>query len=232
MKTVDWDLKRNYIIENLSALHDLFYHEDKIKFTGPSLYFHRKTIDLKNQGVFDQNYCESIYATVVSWGMHRMGPKGAKMRYFDVFSTSILSQKSDIAQINAKTIYDINESLWEKMFTIFCKIEIMDSDSILVGNSKVLAHLFPNIIAPIDREYTMNYIFGSKQIPKSKESQFDLFRSIHETFYYEILKNNSFRKNADAWVKNQEKYKWDTSLIKIIDNLVIATKKYNGVLKC
>ena len=33
-----------------------------------------------------------------------------------------------------------------------------------MGNSKVLAHLLPNLIPPVDREYTLTFLFRNKQV--------------------------------------------------------------------
>jgi len=51
-------------------------------FTGPSVYLHSKTIErLRELGVSnalkDKLFFEYLYATLASWGMHRMGEKDA-----------------------------------------------------------------------------------------------------------------------------------------------------------
>jgi hypothetical protein len=37
------------------------------------------------QSATDQALVEAVYATLTSWGMHRIGPKGAKLVDFDAF---------------------------------------------------------------------------------------------------------------------------------------------------
>jgi hypothetical protein len=57
-------------------------------FTGPSAYFHSKTLALLGQhasagdALLDAAFLESLYATLTAWGMHRMGPGGAKLVEF------------------------------------------------------------------------------------------------------------------------------------------------------
>lgn len=40
-----------------------------------------------------------------------------------------------------------------------------------------------------------------------------------------IAKNDNFFKKDSKWMSSQEKYPWDTSIFKIIDNLVIGAGK-------
>src|SRR5262249_2980989 len=55
------------------------------RFIGHSLYFHHRTLDLLNscgsvsRALESQCFLESLYATLASWGMHRMGDRGARM---------------------------------------------------------------------------------------------------------------------------------------------------------
>ena len=55
-----------------------------IHLLAPSVYFHSRTLErLKTIGLSkaleDTYFFEYLYATLTSWGMHRMGPKGAKL---------------------------------------------------------------------------------------------------------------------------------------------------------
>jgi hypothetical protein len=69
------------LVEDFDGCCDAF---DRLNlFTGPSEYFHSKTLGLLRQhkcpadAVLDEVFVESVYATLTSWGMHRMGPGGA-----------------------------------------------------------------------------------------------------------------------------------------------------------
>jgi hypothetical protein len=63
-------------------------------FTGPSLYFHLKTIDLRgrmtaSEALHSTAFLESVYATLTAWGVHHMGPRGAKMGEFAAIQASL-----------------------------------------------------------------------------------------------------------------------------------------------
>ena len=60
-------------------------------FSGPSLYFHHKTLQIgRNLGAVeaclgDERFFESLYATLASWGMHRMGPGNTRACFINRF---------------------------------------------------------------------------------------------------------------------------------------------------
>ncbi|MFQ5800635.1 MAG: hypothetical protein ACE5HH_02800, partial [Candidatus Hydrothermarchaeales archaeon] len=67
-------------------------------FTGPSWYFHLRTMmHLRNVQLpnilFNEEdpFYELLYATLASWGMHRMGSKGAKLVEYETFRDSIIT---------------------------------------------------------------------------------------------------------------------------------------------
>jgi hypothetical protein len=50
-------------------------------------------------------------------------------------------------------------------------------------------------------------------------------RKIHEEFYYPIADNLDFQRKAKNWTANNDSFPWDTSILKVIDNLVIGAKQ-------
>lgn len=81
------------ILDKGEEYHDTYYKAET--FHGPSLYFHRRTLEMTNSDNFEL-YLKFIYATLASWGMHRIGKSGSKMQSFDVFKGSILKIKDKI----------------------------------------------------------------------------------------------------------------------------------------
>lgn len=101
----------------------------------------------------------------------------------------------------------------------------METTTILVGNSKVMAHLLPRAVAPIDRQYTLRFLVGENpQMPKTEDGQWEWFRTIHSEFYYPLSKDRKIRARSDRWMSNRKQWFWDTSPLKIIDNLVIGAR--------
>ena len=213
----DYQPQISNLIENLESLHNIFYTKEV--FTGPSLYFHGKALDARNMAD-NERYLEYIYATLVSWGMHRMGSGGSKMLAFQEFKNSVDNLKDEIRTAQNINFQNITESDWTALERIFKNLKIMRTGTSLVGNSKVMAHMMPNIVPPIDRAYTLRYL--KENVKNWHEHEWPLMRNIIEKFFIPVATNNNFTSNAKNWMKDRKKYPWDSSPFKIIDNLIIA----------
>lgn len=119
----------------------------------------------------------------------------------------------------------VKDADWALLEGVFRAIKVMESNTTIVGNSKVMAHLFPNAIAPVDREYTLKFLFGTGNITNDLDKEWLLLRKIHEEFFYPIAQDTGFQKQAQKWIANQTKWPWDTSPLKAVDNLVIGAMK-------
>ena len=207
------------ILKYAELYHVTFYKASK--FTGPSLYFHKRSLNSNNLSLSKLEY---IYATLAAWGMHRMGPKGAKMVCFNQFKDSVNKLKKPIDNLQKKDISNhINKDEWNKLEQIFTYLNVMASNARLVGNSKAMHHMLPNLVPPIDREHTLKYL----EIIYNKKSEWDMMSNILKYFFIPIVRNKKFRKLANEWMQNSNStFKWDTSYMKIVDNLIIGERIY------
>jgi hypothetical protein len=100
--------------------------------------------------------------------------------------------------------------------------DVVATGTSLVGNSKVFAHLLPNLVPPVDREYTLTFLFGNKQITNDLQGEWGKLRQILQGFFHPIAEDPIFRAKADEWLTRRDRSRWDTSQLKILDNLVIG----------
>ena len=66
-------------------------------FGGPSVYFHQQCLRAAENEFLSSRHIEMLYATLVAWGMHRMGdPKVTKTKLtdWDEFRRSIVEQRA------------------------------------------------------------------------------------------------------------------------------------------
>jgi hypothetical protein len=168
---------------------------------------------------------EYVYATLASWGMHRMGKRGSKMQSFDVFCQSIVPLQGRIVEAQVFDLLEMDDQKWTLLKEIFEGLNVMVSGTSLVGNSKVIHHMLPNLVPPIDREYTLWYLLGNKSIKNDLESEWELMKNIISGFFMPIVSNREFNATAIRWIERKDEYPWDTSLMKIVDNLVIGSQK-------
>ncbi|MGI6379287.1 MAG: hypothetical protein ACOX2R_00720 [Anaerolineae bacterium] len=220
-KRMDADLRSKVrdIVAHADAYHDRYCAANR--FGGPSLYFHRRALGLEGQ-VSGCAQTELVYAVPASWGMHRMGAGGSKMQPFDRFEQSLRPLNGDLAALQQVHPADMTPGEWRCLERIFKGIRVMATNTSLVGNSKVMAHLLPNLVAPIDREYTLKYLFGSNNIQNDLDSEWWLLQKIHSEFFYAVANDAGVRAKAHRWLADQATYPWDTSILKVVDNLLIG----------
>ena len=222
MKTVDsmFDEQRKLLLKSLDEAHTA-YHEAGV-FSGPSVYFHLRSLQAAKTQDFER-FAEYVYATLASWGMHRMGPSGAKMCGFEKFHSSLDGVWRAAMLLQQKRPASLTEDDWTELKKIFDGIQCMASGTSLVGNSKVMAHLLPNLIPPVDRAYTLTFLFKHGRIKNGRESEWGTLRQVLDGFFYPVVQSPSFQTKAREWLAKGNN--WDTSELKIVDNLVIGLLK-------
>ncbi len=216
-----FDNQRSRLLAALDEAHHAYYRAEV--FSGPSLYFHLKSLEAARAQDFER-FAEYVYAVLPSWGMHRMGG-GPKMREFDEFHSSLRVVWPIALQLQEKTPSSLGESDWTSLRAVFCGIRCMATGTSLVGNSKVMAHLLPKLIPPVDREYTLNFLFRHSQITNGIEGEWKKLSQILDDFFYPVAQSPLFQLKAEEWLTQNNRFKWDTSALKIVDNLVIGFSK-------
>jgi hypothetical protein len=101
----------------------------------------------------------------------------------------------------------------------------MKSNISLVGNTKVMAHFLPNLIPPVDRQYTLNYLYNKNYIPNNIDKEWNMLKDILLNFFYPIANDTDFLELSQSWINEPDLYPWDTSTLKTIDNIIIGSKK-------
>lgn len=214
--------KVSEILENADGYHRAFYAAET--FRGPSLYFHQQSLATRRSSDFVR-HLEYVYATLVSWGMHRMGPGGSKMQPFDVFLSSTRGLREKIAACQQFSPEHMTADQWETVREVFCGLKVMASGTSIVGNSKVMHHMIPNIVPPIDREYTFRFLRGNTNIANGIDREWTIMRAMIADFFTPITTDVRFAAQVEAWMGSPEQYPWDTSMMKVIDNLIIGARK-------
>jgi hypothetical protein len=225
------------LIRRLRYYYDLSL--DVLKdFGGPSVYFHIQAIKEQESNFLSDRHVEMIYATLASWGMHRMGNPDdtkAKMEEFDIFKQSLLAQRSELmkfidVRMDACTAKEYENHI-DNLKGIYCGLKVSISDATIVAHSKTLAHILPNLIPPIDRQYTIRFFtqdnknfftdsgkYRAIYVPKGMTAQFEYFKK-----YTSRIK--ALFDRCDCKMFNIEKKSFNTSNPKIMDNLIMTFVK-------
>lgn len=211
-------------VESLSSRFTYYINrfDEQQRFSGPSWYFHFRTLDRLNKHqkfheVFDDSlFFEYLYATLTSWGMHRMGPGGAKLVEFQTFTDSIRDNRKEIEALHDIRLADLSnrdtQSLATDIWNILDNLKVSASKAKLVANSKTLHHLLPHIVPPIDRQYTLTFFYNNKQINDRDEN---IFRAIYP-YMIQLAQNNH------ATIQKTIGQGFHTSETKVIDNAIVG----------
>jgi hypothetical protein len=211
-----FDKKINELVEDIPELLKKFDYRK-----GPDLYFYKKTIELRRKKPLQEllgeseRFLELIYATLVAWDMNS---RGAKMKYFDQFKSSILGNKERFIQLGSIRLEALSGAtvgeVKMRLEQIYNNMHVMESSGKLVSNSKVMHFILPDLVMPMDRQNTLNFFFG-----KTNESGSYFLRIFGHS--YEIAKKIDLRQFLDE--------EWNLSIPKVIDNAIISrmSPKYN-----
>ncbi len=154
-------------------------------FPGPSLYFHLRAIEQRRKHenaeslLEDLRFLEYVYAVLPAWGMHRMGPQAAKVADFTSIVTALRQQApalQDLWPLHI-TAMDPGEARQaaHTAWQIIAAIKVSTSRTQIVAGSKMLHHLLPDLIPPIDRRYTFRFFTGRQTVPSDHAAFLDWF---------------------------------------------------------
>lgn len=211
------------------------------EFGGPSIYFHVRAILEQERDFLSDHHIEMIYATLASWGMHRMGnPNVArtKMVEFSQFRNSIYAQKDLLYSLRHLEMHCCSHDEYLKhlnqLHKAYDSLSVSVSEATIVAHSKALAHILPNLVPPIDRQYTIRFFTQQENhffthtgnwrgvnLPTNRQEQFIRFKE-----YASRMKTLLDRCDITLFSLNQRTF--NTSYPKIIDNLIMAYVKDAG----
>lgn len=211
-------------VERLAADFDRYIREfdDANLFTGPSLHFHLKTIAtlrkhaLPSGALDDDRFFELLYATLASWGMHRMGRAGAKLVDLPEIVGSFVAQRPAIesleklrlSQLSEEEVPRVTDTVWEVMESLSVGRQKVK----LIANSKALHHLLPELVPPIDRQYILKFFYNNTNINRAEDRYFnEMFPHFHHV-----------ARTAESRLPYLLGRRMHTSETKIIDNAIVG----------
>jgi hypothetical protein len=221
--------------QNVDALIGSFadcvsHFESSNAFPGPSLYFHERAIQRRREHatvrelLADDRFLEYVYAVLPAWGMHRMGKQAAKVGDFDVMVSSIRAVGPAIEELWALRITDIRVSdetfIADQIWQIISSVRVSTSATRIVAGSKTLHHFLPDLVPPIDRQYTFQFFTGQKMVTTGEEQAFT------EWFPYFSEIGRRCRANIDATLARAGFMA--TGAAKVIDNAIIGFMQRSG----
>jgi hypothetical protein len=195
------------------------------------LSFHVTTIRRRRElgsaalAATDSQFCRSLYRTLQSWGI---GQRMSRLIAYDAFAERIASRAKEFSNFDRFAIddptLDIDRTA-EEVWLLIDSLKIVENISKLVPSTKALHHLLPDLVAPVDREYTQTF-FGlhNPEFQGQYGSQKPVFIQTFTTFSL-IAREVTLGR----YVGTGEP--WRTSKSKVIDNALVGFCKAERLSK-
>lgn len=180
--------------------------------------FHKKYGDI-NKLLENDDFFETLYETLKAWNMNQ---RGARLKTLTDIKRSILNLKLDICELYDYELSILRNSQLKKILNklkkIFLNLQPMQSKTQIVGTSKLMHFLLPNLVMPIDRTYTLKFLSPNSNSWKDINAEFDEFKKVFLTFY-------KLAKRFNLTIDDINDQTWNASVPKIIDNAIIGVQK-------
>lgn len=208
-----------------------FYSADR--FPHSAHYFHMRTIELRRKKSYpellgDDEFVEKVYATLATWGLDRLGSE-KRLSEFQNFKAAILKDENVkiLTELASTKLCELSEDRAGiskgKLTTLYEGLrDVTVTADKLVGISKTMHHLLPDLAPPIDRSYTLNFFYernfrmpsGKKREPQVPFNEREAYLGIFD--HFRLIAEKA--KLSDMSLSG----KWDTSVPKLIDNAIIG----------
>lgn len=191
-------------------------------FTDGQLEVHLATIGLRQrsqdikEALADDNFARSLYATLRLWGI---GKRKSKLVPFGEFASALKHWATELSALqDVKLDMVVDAETVAKLWNLVAHLGIVENKNTVVAGTKCLHHLLPDLVPPMDRDYTQTF-FGWENP--------DFQNHPRECFEYAFL---TFAKIAER-VKPFDLVgkRWRSSGTKIIDNGVVGYCRVNGL---
>ena len=211
-------------------------------FGGPSIYFHEQAIIAAREKQFFvkdrkkfKEHLKMVYAVLPAWGMHRMGETDTKIIPYDQFCENIYNHIHNPDYNNLVCRYRSGELTLvnaeaDEVAGFILSLKVSASEARLVSSSKTLHHIFPDLIPPVDRAYTIRFMTQKTPFDK-KNAVYNINSKSEPWFAKTFLEQIQSFLNEDKQRKHTIKLLskkgngFNTSIPKVLDNLIIAFVK-------
>ena len=176
---------------------------------------HKKMLSMREElggvakSIKSDEYLLELRSMLVAWGMDS---RGADLKEDNEFVKAVRKCDDDIVSLEEKRVAYRDEEVPGKLWRIIEGMELSNTGSQLVTGAKALHHLLPELLPPIDGQYTGKFFHYHNysdplQAEKAFKLMFPYFAQIARRVY--------------PW-RDVGTADWATSQSKVIDNAIIG----------
>ncbi|MGM1063875.1 hypothetical protein [Saccharothrix sp. Mg75] len=192
-------------------------------FTSAQAKAHRDAIALRRAAggaeaaLDDLAFVASLHRTLVAW---KIGTRGSRLVSPSEFFEALQVAKPDILALERYAIDDRDapEDVADRVWRVVEGLGVVVNKSKLVAGTKTLHHVLPDLVVPLDRDWTGS--FFRLHAPDWQYNQQRTYRWVHNRFA--ALARQA---NPQQYVTGRG---WRTSRTKVLDNAMIAFCRRHG----
>lgn len=193
---------------------------DDLQFYRDIIAEHRKVANLSVL-IASDDFLHKIPATLRKWDMNS---RRARLVDVSTMCASIRSHQEDFDKLYRFRLEELAEDdiedLMEQLKKVFCGLKIMASKRRIVGVSKALHFLLPDLVIPIDGSNTLPAFCGYNRYDNIAEKEFKTFADI-------FMKTIGIAKRLNLTKSDVSGEYWSCSVPKLIDNAIFGFKIKN-----
>lgn len=168
------------------------------------------------EAILDTQYKEYLYATLCAWGIHRMGREAGRLVEFGKFCQEIETlspylgrlQGLYLSELTAQEVEDTTHMLWNLIESM--RIRPVDKPY-LVPATKALHHILPELVVPVDGQYTAAFFGWSRN---------ELLNRPRDMFFKVFPTLADIAKRIKPQVSSYAGQPFHRTLAKIVDNAI------------
>src|ERR1039457_2030956 len=201
-------------------------YDQRVSFTGEQLAAHRQTIALRRQlgsvhaAASDEEFAAALRRTLFTWGI---GRRASRLVSEGQFAAALRAAVPRLEELEPLTMdgADLPEDIADRLWLLINSLGVVENQAKLVAGAKTLHHLLPDLVVPMDREYTGT--FFQLHLPEWQDptSQRRIFGIVYNHFFAVAR-----RVQPQEYGTGQG---WHTSRTKILDNALIGFCKLDLV---
>lgn len=180
----------------------------------PESYLYRQLVGYSRSDRFlTDDHIEMIYVTLGAWGM---SSRAAKLAPYEKFLGSVRKHVDVIKSLKGLILQDLSDREFEWQLTVLSGLYksmaiAEEGRPPFVSFSKAMHFMLPDLCVPMDRHYTLNF-FGGEHLVSTKG--FELYGEIYRKYRTYAINHPELSSYLDN--------KWNLSVPKILDNIVIG----------
>lgn len=193
-------------------------------FTGEQLQSHKETLFLRSQfataqeAARDPRFAQALRSTLLKWGI---GGRGSNLVGPEEFVATLRNVAESLSTLEGKKIGESLAGSTRTLAEIWRVIEglkIVRNENRVVACTKALHHLLPDLIPPMDREYTQTFFAWAN--PQFQYHPKECFQFAFEAFVRitEAVKRAQYVGGG-----------WRTSMTKVLDNALVGYCRSHGL---